>query len=56
MQEIKGLKCYPAPGEILDKIDIAIFEVSASTVLEILNDEIEKLDPEMYSKMLKTFT
>jgi len=42
-QEIRGLKCYPAPGEITDKIDIAIFAVPASTVLEILNGPVENI-------------
>lgn len=39
-QEIRGLKCYPTPGEIKDKIDIAIFAVPASNVLEILSGPV----------------
>lgn len=42
-QEIKGLKCYPTPGEITDKLDIAIFAVPATTVLEILNSPVENI-------------
>ena len=42
-QEIRGLKCYPAPGKIKDRIDIAIFAVPASTVLEILNGPVENI-------------
>ncbi|MDD3872827.1 MAG: acetate--CoA ligase family protein [Methanosarcina sp.] len=42
-QEIRGLKCYPAPDEIPDKIDIAIFAVKASTVLEILNGPVDNI-------------
>ncbi|AKB57994.1 acetate--CoA ligase family protein [Methanosarcina barkeri] len=42
-QEIRGLKCYPASNEIKDKIDIAIFAVPASTVLEILNGPVENI-------------
>lgn len=40
-QEIMGLKCYPAPGGIKDKIDIAIFAVPASIVLEIFSGPVE---------------
>lgn len=42
-KEIRGLKCYSAPSEIVDKIDIAVFAVSASTVLEILNGPVENI-------------
>jgi len=42
-QEIRGLKCYPTPSEIKDKIDIAIFAVPASTVLEILKGPVENI-------------
>ncbi|MGB9939129.1 acetate--CoA ligase family protein [Methanosarcina sp.] len=42
-REIRGLKCYSTPGEINDRIDIAIFAVQASTVLEILNGPVENI-------------
>lgn len=42
-KEIKGLKCYSAPGEIKDKIDIAVFAVPASAVLEILKGPVENI-------------
>ena len=42
-REIKGLKCYSAPGDIDDKIDIAVFAVPASSVLEILNGPVENI-------------
>jgi acetate---CoA ligase (ADP-forming) subunit alpha len=42
-REIRGLKCYPAPGEIKDRIDIAIFAVPAPAVLEILNGPVENI-------------
>jgi len=42
-QEIKRLKCYSAPGEIKDKIDIAVFAVPVSTVLEILKGPVENI-------------
>ncbi len=42
-REIKGLRCYSAPDEIKDMIDIAIFAVPASGVLEILNSNVENI-------------
>lgn len=42
-REIRGLECYPDPGEIKDRIDIAIFAVPASNVLEILNGPVENI-------------
>jgi acyl-CoA synthetase (NDP forming) len=41
--EIMGLKCYPAPSDISDNIDIAIFAVPASIVLEILKGSVENI-------------
>ncbi|MCQ1537352.1 acetate--CoA ligase family protein [Methanosarcina sp. KYL-1] len=42
-REIEGLKCYAAPGEINDRIDLAIFAVPASAVLEILRGPVENI-------------
>ena len=42
-QEIRGLKCYPNPGEIEGRIDIAIFAVPAPIVLEILDGPVENI-------------
>ncbi len=42
-KEIEGLKCYSAPGEIEDRIDIAIFAVPAKAVLEILKGPVENI-------------
>jgi len=39
-REIEGLKCYSAPGEIEDRIDIAIFAVPAKAVLDILKGPV----------------
>lgn len=41
--EIEGLKCYSTPGEIKDRIDIAIFAVPARSVLEILKGPVENI-------------
>ncbi|WP_410507341.1 acetate--CoA ligase family protein [Methanosarcina hadiensis] len=41
--EIEGLKCYSTPGEIEDRIDIAIFAVPARSVLEILKGPVENI-------------
>ena len=41
--EIEGLKCYSTPGEIEDRIDIAIFAVPAKAVLEILKGPVENI-------------
>lgn len=41
--EIEGLKCYPTPGEIGERIDIAIFAVPAKAVLDILNGPVENI-------------
>lgn len=38
--EIEGLKCYPTPGEIGERIDIAIFAVPAKAVLDILKGPV----------------
>ena len=37
-EEIEGLKCYSAPGEINDRIDIAIFAIPARAVLDTLKE------------------
>lgn len=42
-QEVRGFKCYPTLDKIKDKIDIAIFAVPASTVLEIFNGPMENI-------------
>jgi len=42
-REIEGLKCYSTPGEIGDRIDIAIFAVPAKAVLEILKGNVENI-------------
>lgn len=42
-REIEGLKCYSTPGEIEDRIDIAIFAVPAKAVLDILKGNVENI-------------
>ncbi|AKB27872.1 Acetyl-CoA synthetase (ADP-forming) alpha chain [Methanosarcina siciliae T4/M] len=42
-KEIEGLKCYSSPGEIEDRIDIAIFAVPAKAVLEIIKEPVENI-------------
>ncbi len=41
--EIEGLKCYSSPGEIEDRIDVAIFAVPAKAVLEILKGPVSNI-------------
>lgn len=41
--EIEGLKCYSSPGEIEDRIDVAIFAVPAKAVLEVLKGPVENI-------------
>lgn len=43
-REIEGLKCYSTPGEIEDRIDIAIFAVPAKAVLDILKGSVENIN------------